>query len=504
MSLMTSDERRVAAAMAALTYGNPFLPERIAHERVILGAAYRPAPAVWHRHGAFAEESPNLDALDAAFAALADKLRDRLAAGAAATREERALYEDIVTYNFYHVSRTALQHLVSDTQAGAAHRPIPGYDAFLAQVEHYFGVPGGDCAARREPAHLFACLFQVRRAFHHIFDCILGGSMPAVRLRAAVWQSVFTHNLRRYQHGFWRQMGDMTTLITGPTGTGKELVARAIGLSRYVPFDGAKRVFTADYRETYCVLNIAALAPTLIESELFGHRRGAFTGAVEDRAGWLEVCGELGTVFLDEIGDLPAGLQTKLLRVLQNREFQRVGETKTRHFPGKVVAATNRDLEAEMRAGNFRPDLYYRLRADLVRTPSLAEQLRECPADLPNLVAFLVTRIVGPDEAPAATATVVDWLTQHLDPAYGWPGNVRELDQCVRSILIRGEYQPTGHAPGAAGDEWLAAAAAGTLDADTLLRHYAALVHRQTGSYVETARRLGLDRRTVKAKLGGP
>src|SRR5262249_20140703 len=162
---------------------------------------------------------------------------------------------------------------------------------------------------------------QVRRAFHFIYRNILGESAPAVRLRAAVWESIFTRDIRRYRRSLFRRMGDVATLIVGPSGTGKELVARAIGLARYIPFDPDREAFVEDYAGAFYSLNPSALSPTLIESELFGHRRGAFTGAVEDRIGWLEACRPLGTVFLDEIGELDPAIQVKLLRVLQTREF---------------------------------------------------------------------------------------------------------------------------------------------------------------------------------------
>ena len=158
--------------------------------------------------------------------------------------------------------------------------------------------------------------------------------------------------------------------MTGATGTGKELVARAIGLSRYVPFNEKSQSFQHDFAGSFRAVNLSALSPTLIESELFGHRRGSFTGAVEDRTGWLESCGPHGTVFLDEIGELDPGIQVKLLRVLQTRTFQRIGETDERRFEGKIIAATNRNLDEELEGGDFRADFYYRLCADRVTTPT--------------------------------------------------------------------------------------------------------------------------------------
>ena len=283
-----------------------------------------------------------------------------------------------------------------------------------------------------------------------------------------------------------------------PSGTGKELVARAIGASRYIPFDSKTHRFAIDPRRTFFPLNLSALPNTLVESELFGHRRGAFTGALADRKGWLEVCPRLGTVFLDEIGELEPAIQVKLLRTLESREFQPLGETKSLRFEGKIVAATNCDLAAEMHSGGFRPDFYYRICSDLIATPSLEEQLRDRPSDLEDLVRFIARRIVGELEAEAVTEEVISWIRQSLPRDYPWPGNVRELEQSVRNILVRREYRPR------LGDferPWLVEATEGRLTAEELLEHYCSLVYERNGSYVETAKRLGLDRRTVKAKV---
>ncbi|MEE9179870.1 MAG: sigma 54-interacting transcriptional regulator, partial [Vicinamibacteria bacterium] len=342
---------------------------------------------------------------------------------------------------------------------------------------------------------------QIRRAFHHTFNHIVGASHPAARLRAAVWQSIFTHDFRRYRRALFSRMGDVTTLVTGPSGTGKELVARAIGLSRYLPFDPSSGGFASDTADAFLPLNLSALSPTLIESELFGHRKGAFTGALQDRSGWLEVCPPLGTVFLDEIGELDGSIQVKLLRVLQTREFQRLGETTSRKFHGKIIAATNRDLAQDMKAGRFREDLYYRLCSDLIVTPSLREQLADSPEELTNLVLFIAQRIAGPEEAEALAGEVELWIEGHLGRDYPWPGNVRELEQCVRNILIRNEYRAPRTPATDPRHGLVEALSAGELTADELLTRYCTLVYAQTGNYQETARRLALDRRTVKSKI---
>ena len=191
-------------------------------------------------------------------------------------------------------------------------------------------------------------------------------------------------------------------------------------------------------------MNLSALSPTLIESELFGHKKGAFTGAITDRRGWLETAGPQGTVFLDEIGDLDLAIQVKLLRVLQSGSFSRVGETRQLKFTGKFVAATNRDLSQEMASHRFREDLYYRLCADMIHTPTLREQMADRPADLQDLAEFIARRLLSdlPDEAHALAQETVEWIEAHLGTDYPWPGNIRELEQCVRNVMIRKSYTP--------------------------------------------------------------
>ena len=191
----------------------------------------------------------------------------------------------------------------------------------------------------------------------------------------------------------------------------------------------------------------------------------------------------------------------KLLRVLQTRTFQRLGDTADRTFAGKLIAATNRDLRQALAAGRFREDFYYRLCADLLVTPSLAERLRDTPGELRTLLRAIARRVAGDGEADDVAAEAEAWITTHLGPDYGWPGNVRELEQCVRNLVIRGTYEPQGRVGGDARAEFLTAVDAGALGADALLRRYCTWVYAQTGSYSETARRLGLDPRTVRDRV---
>jgi transcriptional regulator with PAS, ATPase and Fis domain len=237
-----------------------------------------------------------------------------------------------------------------------------------------------------------------------------------------------------------------------------------------------------------------------VESELFGHRRGSFTGAVADRKGWLETCPELGSVFLDELGDLDPAIQVKLLRVIETRTFYPVGDTTGHRFQGKLITATNRDLSALIGKGRFREDLYYRLCSDQVATPSLAEQLADAPAVLRELVYYMSQRVAG-EEAETLAGEVLIWIDGNLPGDYAWPGNYRELEQCVKNVLIRHNYRPNQPRVRDAVAQFGMDARAGRLSADELLTRYVTIVYSRTRSYEETARRLGLDRRTVKAKV---
>jgi formate hydrogenlyase transcriptional activator len=210
---------------------------------------------------------------------------------------------------------------------------------------------------------------------------------------------------------------DSTVLLLGETGTGKELIARAI-------HDRSRRK-----QRTLVKLNCAAIPSGLLESELFGHERGAFTGAISQKIGRLELADQ-GTLFLDEVGDIPIEIQPKLLRVLQEREFERLGSTHTRKVNVRLVAATNRDLEKMIADKEFRTDLYYRLNVFPIRIPPL----RERKEDIPLLVSHFVQKFAKEMQKPieAIPTAVMKGLR-----TWDWPGNIRELENFIeRAVLL--------------------------------------------------------------------
>jgi DNA-binding NtrC family response regulator len=272
---------------------------------------------------------------------------------------------------------------------------------------------------------------------------------------------------------------ESTVLIRGSSGTGKELVARAVHAN------GPRR------DRPMVTINCAALQETLLESELFGHEKGAFTGATQAKPGLVEVA-EGGTLFIDEVAEMAPGLQAKLLRVLEDGHFRRVGSTQERHADVRVIAATNKDLDVEQKGGRFREDLYYRLNVVTIPLPALKER-RE---DIPELVGhFLATRQIGPRRLrvdPAALQALV---------RYDWPGNIRELANVLEraQILAEGDTITLDDLP-----EGLVVGEA--LDApnndpghlrEVERRHVLDVLRQHKGNKVHAARALGISRRAL-------
>jgi Nif-specific regulatory protein len=271
---------------------------------------------------------------------------------------------------------------------------------------------------------------------------------------------------------------DVTVLIFGESGTGKELVARAIHRNSG---RGSKPCIA---------INCAALADNLLESELFGHEKGAFTGAIAQKKGKLEIA-EGGTVFLDEIGELAPQLQGKLLRVLQEREFERVGGTRTIKLDVRLVAATNRDLEEEVKRGRFREDLFYRLNVVALRMPALRER-RE---DIPLLASYFTSKFSQRSNRPVLG---VSPQARACLTSYDWPGNVRELENAIERAVVLGSSDLIlpEDLPEAVLEKAESAGATMTAFHDALREAKKQLIlnafEQAQGSYTEAARLLGL------------
>ncbi len=489
---LEADERSYLTLLAETVFANPFGQDRDRLSRLI---GREPPKDVVSQAELYGDVIPALDAQLA-------RLRGRgLARLQDFHGEDRELMRQVLLFHCWQVHIPLLEDLIARSRSGTASGGAATQVGELLATLHRLGF--SDPEARR----FGALFFQLRRAYHYIERALVGRSEPMRALRQSLWNSVFTTDLRTYALLLWERMEDFSTLLLGETGTGKGAAAAAIGRSGPIPLNEAGTAFVSGIDATFVATNLSELSENLIESELFGHRKGAFTGAVDHHEG-LFARGQAGaTLFLDEIGDLSLPVQTKLLRVLQERTFTPVGSHEPRRFSGRIVAATNRTLEDLLGGGGggFRRDFFYRLSANIIRVPTLRERLEDHPAELEDLVDALLARLAG-EAAEALRVRVLDGLCR-LPRNYRWPGNVRELEQAVRRIILNGHYLPDAIPEDEASDAWLAAVAVGDLDAAALMGGYCRRLYERLGTYEAVARVTGLDRRTVKRYVlghGGP
>lgn len=319
-------------------------------------------------------------------------------------------------------------------------------------------------------------------------DAALGAGFAAAMLRPGAPVAADPESLALYALAERIAQSDITVLVGGPTGTGKEVLARAI-------HNGSPRA-----EGPFIAINCAALPETMLEAMLFGHVKGAFTGASSGGQGFFRAA-HGGTLLLDEIAEMPLGLQAKLLRALQEREVVPIGATEAEKVDVRVIACANRDLQGEVAAGRFRADLYYRLSVFPLATRALAERR----GDIPALAAAMIVRHAGERSAlPWLSSEALAMLTRH-----DWPGNVRELENVIQRALLlaHGDRieardivfdRPAAPAPIMQDD------GPATLGKVVQMSEFAAI--RETlaacgGSRIETARRLGISERTLRYRL---
>jgi sigma-54 specific flagellar transcriptional regulator A len=341
----------------------------------------------------------------------------------------------------------------------------------------------------------------MRRAFYFIQHKLIGQCDSMKQLRMNLWNNIFTCDILHYEKNLTAKMEDFSTLLLGPTGCGKGTAAAAIGRSGYIPFDDKKMRFTESFTRTFVPVNLSQYAETLLESELFGHSKGAFTGAISPHDGLLAMCGPCGSVFLDEIGEVGEQVQIKLLKVLEEREFSPVGSHEKLSFRGRVIGATNQGIGKLIEQGKFRDDFYYRLCSDCIEVPSLKQRISESPDELAELTREVTRRITG-QESEGIVESTLEVIGRQLGMEYDWPGNVRELAQCIRRVIIKRDYQPdicNGRLDAKA--EIAEQIYDGEVTAQRLLATYCNLLYEKHGNYEKVAQITGLDRRTAKKHI---
>jgi hypothetical protein len=354
--------------------------------------------------------------------------------------------------------------------------------------------------SREEALRYFALFFQMRRAFYFISG-IVGRSLCIREFRSSLWENIFTKDVTVYDQYLWNRMEDFSTMLLGETGTGKGLAAAAIGRSGFIPFNEKTGAFSESFTQAFISINLSQYPEQLIESELFGHTKGAFTGAIEAHNGVFSRCSPCGAIFLDEIGDVSISVQIKLLQVLQERFFTPVGSHKHERFQGRVIAATNRDIRKLREKKEFRDDFYYRLCSDIIEVPPLRRRLAEDPGEIDEILVFIIKRILG--QASAEIMQMVkDFLHNNQPKDYTWPGNVRELEQCVRRVLLKNTYDwPRQEPSGNAVSKISHGIESGSMTAQEMLSDYCRILYDRLGTYEAVAKTTKLDRRTVRKHI---
>src|SRR4051812_18834401 len=472
---LSATDRDFYTVLADVVFGNPFSPER---DKLIVRLAPNAKPG---------DRSNDREAL-------ARVVGPRLAALPALqglSAADRNLLEPALLYVCYHRYVSQLDALI-EKQAKQPGNPltVPFGEEAIAQL-----VNGG--LHEERAIRYFAFYYQLRRAFYFIDRELAGQCASMQKLREGLWNNIFTHDMRGYEAALWNRMEDFSTLLLGETGTGKGSAAAAIGRSGFIPYLPEQRRFAANFTDTFIAINLSQFPEALIESELFGHRKGAFTGAIENHDGVFTRCSAHGALFLDEIGEVSIPVQIKLLQVLQERTFTPLGGHEKKRFAGRAIAATNQSLGKLRLEGRFRDDFFYRLCSDVIHVPTLRQRIAESPAELKHLVQLLVARITGL-EGSDIVATVLTALAKSLPEGYPWPGNVRELEQAVRRILLTGVYTADSLPVQGQEETLLDRLRSGDMSAAELLARYSALLYRRFGTYAEVAKRTGLDPRTSR------
>lgn len=479
--VLSEEERQFYGLVSRAAFTNPFSPDREEIDRHLTGLG----------PGTGREEQ-----IQAAVRAVADRVEELEARGRSNPEDygapDRLLIRTAILFHIFHQHLDAFDALIKrQAEAGAEPCVVPfARSAVQSLTQRGF--------TQETAARYIGLFYQLRRAYFFIYRNLVGRSASMAELRLRLWQNLFTSDVQRYEAYLWDRMEDFSTLLLGETGAGKGAAAAAIGRSGYIPFDPGGGQFVESFAESFISTNLSQFSEALLESELFGHRKGAFTGAIDHHQGVLARCSRYGAIFLDEIGDVTMHAQLKLLKVLEEREFTPVGGHDPVRFDGRIIAATNQDVTILRDQGVFRDDFYYRLCSDAIVVPPLRRRFREDPRELPDMVGHLVARLVGAEDG-TLTAQVCESLARSPGPDYAWPGNVRELEQAIRRVLLHGAYhgEPTGSG-GTLHQRLVQGMEEGSLAAQDLVAGYCSLLYRRHRNYVEVARMTGLDRRTVK------
>jgi len=478
---LDNDNREFFRIVAKIAFANAFGEEPLELASKIAGGKY--------------------DAKDIIYKKVLDNVRQRLQEISTKenlnwklfTGEDRELIRIALLYDAFHRCFTKFDKLIVKQIESSQ---IPCSVPFASDILDFLRQSG---FSAEESRHNFAFFYQLRRAWYFINYGLIGQSKSMKDLRSHLWSCIFTYDPRWYEKFLWGRMEDFSIFLVGETGTGKGTAATAIGRSGFIPFNEKKNCFAESFTSNFIEINLSQFPESLIESELFGYKKGSFTGAVDDHEGVFSLCSQYGAIFLDEIGDISIPAQIKLLKVIQERIFSAVGSHEKLHFPGRVIAATNKPLKELRRKGTFRDDFYYRLCSDIIHVPPLRQQIAEDPNSIKILLEHVIQKIIG-EPAPELLKSLIEILNKEVGPDYHWPGNVRELEQAARRILLTRHYRgdTSCNVSTSRLDLLQRALEDESINAQELLSSYCKILYQRHDNYEEVARITKLDRRTVK------
>jgi len=479
--ILTPEHRRIFRLVEEAAFGNPFAPEREQMLRKFIGI----------------KEGISLKPKDLSIPIVEEIIHKLNLNGTADFRlyvdNDKRLARIALLYDsFYRFINDFDELIKSQISAG----DVPVNVSFAQNVIDLLKSRG---FTHEEAVRYLAFFYQLRRAFYFIDKTLVGQSHSMRKLRSHLWANIFTQDPRWYENFLWNRMEDFSTFLVGETGTGKGTAAAALGRSGFIPYLEKKRQFAESFTRNFIEINLSQFPETIIESELFGHKKGSFTGAIEDHKGVFSRCGKYCAILLDEIGDISISVQIKLLKVLQERTFTVVGGHRIEPFQGRVIAATNKSIDNLRKEGKFRDDFYYRLCSDIIRVPSLREQINEDPHTLGILLNHTIERIIGEPTRELALE-LQKIIIKEVGPEYKWPGNVRELEQAARRILLTKHYQGDlcDNSPEIEKTKFIKDVEDGTIAAQDLLTSYCKMLYVKFGTYEKVAQVTKLDRRTAK------
>ena len=436
---LNPQEREFFRTVADAVFSNPFGPRREEIDARILGSSER------HPH---AERSHRLRTRIASEVSRLET--DGIAHLDAHSAEDRAILQVAFLFLGYQESFTDL-----DAHIDAAFRapppplasPSARHPPTFAEADVHLTRLRQRGFTSEESERYLAIFFQLRRAHRFIENGLVGRSDAMIELRRQLWNAAVSADMRIYGRRLFDRMEDFSTLLLGETGSGKGRAAAALGRSGFIPFDPKRGAFAETFTEAFLSINLSQFPEGLLASELFGHRKGAFTGAIEDHVGVFSRCSPYGSILLDEVGEVSVPVQIQLLRVLQERTFSPVGGSEILRFRGRVIAATNQSITARREEGSFRDDFYYRLSSDVITVPPLRTRIAEDPSELEALVGVLVTRIVGePDPPPRRAGSRVSCpVGPHGSPLAGQRARTRASGpESLAHAPLRAGARPSG------------------------------------------------------------